>query len=437
MSVAGLLAEIAEIGRDEARGGYSRHLFDEADLELRAWFEDRAAELGLRMEHDGNGNLWAWWDAGDADAGAIATGSHLDSVPGGGAYDGPLGVVSALEAVRILRADGFVPSRPIAVCVFAEEEGSRFNAPCLGSRLLVGDADPQALRARTDAEGLTLGEVWAGAGHDPDRMGADPALLARLAAFVELHVEQGRDLVDRGSAVAVATAIIPHGRWRARFEGAGNHAGTTPMSDRHDPVVALAAGVLAVREVAAAGGPLARGTVGRVRVTPGGSNVIASRAEAWIDLRAETDDEVRALLERTMSALGAAAETEGCTLTVFEESFSSRVDFDADLRDRIARVLGEVPGVAVGGSAGGIPGSVPGSAPGSVPGRAPGSVPAIPTGAGHDAGILAPHVPTAMIFVRNPTGVSHAPGEGASDEDCETGARGLAAVLRDLAGAPR
>ena len=425
MSVTELLDGIAGIGRDDVRGGYSRHLFDDADLELRGWFEEQAAGLGLRMEHDGNGNLWAWWDvpdtdtdtdtdadtdteadgAADADTGAIATGSHLDSVPGGGAYDGPLGVASALEAVRLLRADGFVPARPIVVCVFAEEEGSRFNTPCLGSRLLVGDADPAALRARTDADGLTLDEVWRGSGHDPDRMGADPARLARLGAFVELHVEQGRDLVDRGRALAVATAIIPHGRWRARFEGAGNHAGTTPMSERSDPVVALAAGVLAVREAAASGGPLARGTVGRVRITPGGSNVIASRAEAWIDLRAETDAAVRALLAQVSAALDTVAAREGCTLAVVEESFLPRVDFDPVLRDRIAHVLGGAP--------------------------------AVPTGAGHDAGILAPHVPTAMIFVRNPTGVSHAPGEGASDEDCETGARALAAVLRDLAGAPQ
>ncbi|MFT4230664.1 MAG: M20/M25/M40 family metallo-hydrolase, partial [Microbacterium sp.] len=248
MTASALLAEIADIGRDPVRGGYSRHLFDDADLALRAWFVARAAALGLRVERDGNANLWAWWDAGDPAQGAIATGSHLDSVPGGGAYDGPLGVVCALEAVRMLRAAGFAPARPIVVCVFAEEEGSRFNAPCLGSKLMVGDLGLGALADRTDAGGRRFEEVWAEAGHDPRLIGADAARLGRLAAFVELHVEQGRDLVDRGSSLAVATAIIPHGRWRATFSGAGNHAGTTPMSLRRDPVVALAGAVLAVRD---------------------------------------------------------------------------------------------------------------------------------------------------------------------------------------------
>ncbi|MFT4228877.1 MAG: M20/M25/M40 family metallo-hydrolase, partial [Microbacterium sp.] len=149
-------------------------------------------------------------------------------------------------------------------------------------------------------------------------------------------------------------------------------------------------------------GPLARGTVGRVRVTPGGSNVIASRAEAWIDLRAETDDDVRDLHDRVVAAMTRVAEREGCTLDVQQESSSARVDFDVALRERVSAALGAVP--------------------------------AIPTGAGHDAGILSAHLPTAMIFVRNPTGVSHAPGEGATDDDCEAGAAGLAAVLRDLAG---
>ncbi|HKT57308.1 MAG TPA: M20/M25/M40 family metallo-hydrolase, partial [Microbacterium sp.] len=138
-------------------------------------------------------------------------------------------------------------------------------------------------------------------------------------------------------------------------------------------------------------------------VTPNGTNVIASRAEAWLDIRAAADDDVRAQLADTLARVEAVVGAEGCTLTVFEESFSPIVAFEPELTDRIAAILGDVP--------------------------------AIPTGAGHDAGILAPHVPTAMIFVRNPSGVSHAPGEGARDEDCEIGAGALADVLRDLAGA--
>ncbi|HWT34034.1 MAG TPA: M20/M25/M40 family metallo-hydrolase, partial [Microbacterium sp.] len=161
--------------------------------------------------------------------------------------------------------------------------------------------------------------------------------------------------------------------------------------------------ILAVRDAAVAAGPAARATIGRVQVTPNGTNVIASRAEAWLDIRAEADEDVRAQLADTLARAEAAVTAEGCALSVTEESFSPIVAFDPALTARIAATLDGVP--------------------------------AIPTGAGHDAGILAPHVPTAMIFVRNPSGVSHAPGEGARDEDCETGAAALADVLRELAGA--
>ncbi len=400
MSVAALLAEIAGIGADPVRGGYSRHLFDDADLALRAWFVTKAEGLGLHVEADDNANLWAWWDAAGRDA--VVTGSHLDSVPGGGAYDGPLGVVSALEAVRQLKDGGFAPARPLAVCVFAEEEGARFNAPCLGSRLLTGELGAADLAARTDAAGRTFAEVWAETGHDLERLGSDPERLGRIGAFVELHVEQGLDLEHRGEPIAVATAILAHGRWRATFTGEGNHAGTTPMGARRDPVVAAAGGVLAVREVAAASGSLARGTVGKVTVIPGGSNVVASRAQLWIDVRDEDDEGVRAMITRIADELTRVAGAEGCGVELVQESFTTRVRFDPALRERIAGVLGGVP--------------------------------AIPTGAGHDAGILSPYIPSAMIFVRNPSGVSHAPAEGAGDEDCEAGAVALAAVLRDLAG---
>lgn len=404
MTATALLAQIADIGRDPVRGGYSRHLFDDADLALREWFVERAAERGLRVERDGNGNLWAWWDAGDLAAPAVVTGSHLDSVPGGGAYDGPLGVVSALAAVQALREERYRPRRPIAVCVFAEEEGARFNAPCLGSRLLVGELGLTDLADRVDARGTSFSEVWTAAGGDLERIGADPELLARVGVFVELHVEQGLDLAHRGAPVAVAEGILAHGRWRATFTGEGNHAGTTPMDSRHDPVVAVAQAVLAVRRVAASSGALLRGTVGRVEAVPGGSNVIASRAHAWVDVRAAHDHEVRAAIAELTAALGRIAADEGCEVELVEESFSPRVDFDPALRERLASLLGGAP--------------------------------VIPTGAGHDAGILSAHVPSAMLFVRNPTGVSHAPAESAEAADVEAGVEALAAVLRELAEEP-
>jgi N-carbamoyl-L-amino-acid hydrolase len=409
--VVDLLAEIAGVGRDPVRGGYSRHVFEPSELELRAWFTGRAAALGLTVEPDRNGNIWAHW--GGPGPGTVGTGSHLDSVPGGGPLDGPLGVASALSAVARLRERGFTPARPVAVIAFAEEEGSRFGLACLGSKLMTGAIEPAAVTARAGADGVTFAAAAAAAGMDPAGIGRDDERLASLGAFVELHVEQGRALADLGAPVAVASAILAHGRWRVTFTGEGNHAGATPMAGRRDPVVAASAAVLAAREIAAArddpaGGVNARATVGRIAVVPGGTNVIASRVDAWLDVRGDTDAACRALAAEITAAIQIAAGRHGCRAELTRESYVPEVVFDAPLQGRLRALLAGVPEL--------------------------GEVPVLATGAGHDAGVLAAELPTAMLFVRNPTGVSHAPAETASAADCRAGVRALAAVLADLAG---
>jgi len=197
----------------------------------------------------------------------------------------------------------------------------------------------------------------------------------------------------------VASSILAHGRWRIRVRGQGNHAGTTDMADRHDPMVVAASAILASREVARATAGV-RATVGRVEPVPGGTNVIASRVSAWLDVRAGSDAETLDAVAAISDAARSAAEIEGCDIDIVEESYGGEVLFDPELRDRVAATLGGVP--------------------------------VLPTGAGHDAGVLAAVVPTAMLFVRNPTGISHAPEEGATDDDCEAGAAALVAVLKDL-----
>ena len=385
------LAELSGIGRDTRRGGYSRHGFDRAELELREWFTAEAARRGLDVEVDRNGNLWAWW--GKPGPNAVITGSHLDSVPGGGAFDGPLGVVSALEAVDALRAKGFTPARPVAIAVFSEEEGGRFGVACLGSRLLAGAIPPEKALRLTDSDGITFAEAVRAADLDPARFGRDDEALARIGCFVELHVEQGRGLTV---PVGVASSIIAHGRWRFTFAGQGNHAGTTLIADRRDPMVPAARLVLAARQAAVGD---TRATVGRLVPNPGGTNVIASTVDVWLDARAS--EGARELVEEITEEAFRAADEEGCELVVREESFGDTVVFDAALRDELAGVLGGVP--------------------------------ALPTGAGHDAGILAARVPTAMLFVRNPTGISHAPEEHAEPDDCAAGVAALTTVLEHLA----
>jgi beta-ureidopropionase / N-carbamoyl-L-amino-acid hydrolase len=410
LTFAGLWSELEPIGRDERTGGYRRYSWTEADARCRAWFTRRAELRGLSVEPDDNGNLWAWWDrpgTGRASAsrqGAIATGSHLDSVPDGGGYDGALGVASALAAVDLLRARSFHPERALVLAVFTEEEGARFRVPCLGSRLMTGAIGADAARALTDDDGVTLAQAMAADRYDPARIGPDAARLAELGAFVELHVEQGRALAPLGAAVGLAEGIWPHGRWRLEFRGRADHAGTARLADRHDPMLPFAATVVAARLAAEAAGAMA--TIGKVIAEPGGANVVPESVTAWLDARAADAETVNEAVGQVRSAAEKAAAEHGVTLEVRRESWTPPVRFDPALRDRIAGVL----------AAAGI------------------EAPVLPTGAGHDAGVLADRVPAAMLFVRNPTGVSHSPAEHADLADCEAGVRVLAAVLENLAG---
>ncbi|WP_308159863.1 allantoate amidohydrolase [Arthrobacter sp. ISL-5] len=404
-TVTGLMRDISRVGTDTHRGGYSRPVFSDAETELRSWFIEQAGRRGLDVGTDENGIIWAWWDtATGTRRDAVVTGSHLDSVPGGGEYDGPLGVASALVAVDILKSRGVRPVRPLAIAVFPEEEGSRFGVACLGSRLLTGALDPDKARNLKDIDGNTYAEVAAANGQDPRFIGADYKTLRQLGLFVELHVEQGRGLIDLGQPVAIGSSILGHGRWKLSVSGQGNHAGTTLMKDRKDPMIAAAKIMVGIRDTAAKYRD-ARATVGRLQPVPGGTNVIASRVDMWIDVRHPRDEVTAALVESIHLNAQVMAAEENCTVTFGVESLSPTVHFDTGLRDELQALL---PGA-----------------------------PVMDTGAGHDAGVLAAHIPTAMLFVRNPTGISHSPEELVEDDDGETGALALADALAGLLGQAR
>jgi N-carbamoyl-L-amino-acid hydrolase len=261
-----------------------------------------------------------------------------------------------------------------------------------------------------------MAEAMHAAGHDPHRVGPEPVRLGRIGRFVELHVEQGRarpvatgaavattddphGLVELGAPVGVATAIWPHGRWRVDLPGRADHAGTTRLRDRADPMLVLAAVVLGAREAAMRHDALA--TVGKVEVLPGGVNAIPSHVTAWLDARGEDEARVRKLLADLTALASGGGRPQG---SVTEESWTPPTVFDVGLRDRAAALLGDVP--------------------------------LLPTGAGHDAGVLAvAGVRSCMLFVRNPTGVSHSPAEHADHDDCLAGVEALARVIEDLAAA--
>ncbi|MCU1528467.1 MAG: hypothetical protein JWP75_2230 [Frondihabitans sp.] len=402
-----LAAGLEPIGRSATTGGYDRLAWTAADLAARAWFTAAAAAAGLDVETDGNGNLWGWWGR-DLPGRAFVVGSHLDSVPDGGAHDGPLGVIAALAAVAHLRDEGWAPSRPLAVAAFSDEEGGRFGIACAGSRLLTGALDPSRARDLVDRDGVTLAAAMTAAGADPSRLGPDPERVASLAAYVELHIEQGHfplarpagsdalGLAGAGAVLGVGTEIWPHGRWRIDVEGEANHAGATRMEDRNDPLLPAATAVLALDEAARRHDAL--GTVGRIEAVPGAVNAIAARATIWMDVRGADEERVRAVVADVSQAAGHEAVQESWTAsTPFAESFTAGV----------AEVIAPLAGAS--------------------------EVPWLPCGAGHDAGVLAQAgVPSAMIFVRNGSGVSHAPRESVDASDCAVGVLAVTRLLRSM-----
>ncbi|MFC7843913.1 allantoate amidohydrolase [Streptomyces sp. NPDC057382] len=403
MSFHSMWAELLPIGRSSASGGYRRFAWTGADLDCRAWFEEQAESRGLACETDRNGNQWAW--LGDPARGdAVVTGSHLDSVPDGGAYDGPLGVVSAFAALDELRDRGADLAKPLGIVNFGDEEGARFGLACVGSRLTAGQLTVAAAHRLTDADGTSLPRAMEAAGHDPETIGPDPERLARIGAFVELHVEQGRALDLSGDRVGIASAIWPHGRWRFDFAGEANHAGTTRLADRRDPMLPYAETVLAARREAELASAVA--TFGKIAVEPNGVNAIPSLVRGWLDSRAEDQDRLDTVVAGIEKAAAEYAAAHGVDLSVVRESFTPVVEFDHALRDELARILGKDTEL---------------------------TVPVLGTGAGHDAGILSGSIPTAMLFVRNPTGVSHSPAESATEDDCVAGVLALADVLEGLA----
>ena len=410
MSFATLWESLLPIGCDGPSGGYRRFSWTPEDAACRAWFTRAAAERDLRVLTDNNGNLWAWWDppgppgpGAPGGSKAVVTGSHLDSVPDGGAFDGPLGIVSAFAAVDQLRERGCLPVRPVGMVAYRAAAGAGFGVACLGSRLRAGVIAPGAARALADAAGVTLAEAMAAAGHDPDGIGPDDGLLAAVGAYVELHIEQGRALADLGAAIAVGEQIWPHGRWRLDFTGRPDHAGTATLADRRDPMLPFAAAVLAARQAAASHG--ARATIGKVTAEPGAVNAVSARVCAWLDARGPDEPTLQAVVGEVLAAAREAAAGHGVELAAEPESVTPAVVFDQGLRERLASSLAER----------------------DIP------APLLPTGAGHDAGVLAARVPAAMLFVRNPTGVSHSPAEHAEPADCAAGVRALATVLEDLA----
>ncbi|MDX6572906.1 MAG: beta-ureidopropionase / N-carbamoyl-L-amino-acid hydrolase [Gaiellales bacterium] len=387
-----LFAELAEIGREP--GGWNRMAWGPGEDAAREWFRSTAAGLGLDVLQDPAGNLWAIEPGGEQGP-FDAAGSHLDSVADGGAFDGALGVVAGFVAVEAARRSGGA-ARPLAVGAMVDEEGPRFGAAIFGSRALGGELEIEEILARTDPEGNVLRDVAALRGVTAETVRSAPAFLPRVASWIEVHVEQGRRLVDVPAPLGVASSLAARERWRCTLRGVSDHAGTAAMAGRRDALVPAARAVLAAHELARAE-PGAVATVGRISALPGSTNQVPGEARLSLDVRAPA----QGALARVREGVLAAVHAPGVEAEWLCESADPGSEFDGDLRQALhaaarAEALEVIDLAAY---------------------------------AGHDAGVLARHLPAAMLFVRNPTGISHNPAETASEEDCLAACAVLARVL--------
>jgi N-carbamoyl-L-amino-acid hydrolase len=371
-------------------GAVNRLAWTAEDDASRAWFAAQAAAIGRPVERDRAGNLWAvpagdgpWW----------AAGSHLDSVRDGGSFDGPLGVAAAFAVAAR-------STQPLAVISFADEEGARFNTPTFGSRALVGRLDVDDVLARRDDDGVTLRDAMTAAGVDPDGLPAAPAALDRIAGFVELHIDQTRDLQTAGAPLGVVRSLAARLRLQVDIRGQADHAGTTPRAERRDAMSAAARLIVAAEDLAA-DEPHFVVTTARIQVEPNALTTVPAHVRLWIDARAPEAvavDRWRERLEeaaRTMTAVQIAITTA---------SQSTGIEFDAGVRRALQEAAGR-------------------------------PVPELVCFAGHDAGVVAERRPAGMVFVRNPTGVSHSPEERVDLEDAAAAATVMLHALERLSAA--
>jgi hydantoinase/carbamoylase family amidase len=386
------LAEFSSAGP-----GTTRLAWSPEHLSALNWLGSRAEAAGMIAELDSAGNLIARWGA-DRPGGALVLGSHLDSVPAGGRYDGALGVLGALAAVELLRERGFEPSRPVWLVAFMDEEGTRFGESMFGSRAFVGENLSSYLEQR-DSDGVRVAEAMRATGLDPATVGS-AATVDEAAAFIELHVEQGRVLTDAGVDVGVVTAIVGLVQASVEICGQSDHGGATPMTGRRDALVAAARIITALRDWARSESETTA-TIGTISVAPGAYNVIPGRCTFSVDLRAADESDFEAAPAQLSRLIGRLAEEESVEATVVFTDQIPPAPMDDELIELIERA-------AEGEGA---------------------SHMRLPSGAGHDAQVLARRVPAAMVFVPSQEGISHSPDEFTTPEHCELGARILARLI--------
>lgn len=399
-NVVARLAELARIGRHDA--GISRGLATPPERAARELFAAWARADNYALTQDRVGNLFARRRGARADAAPLLVGSHLDTVPTGGAYDGAYGVVAALCALELLDARGLTTQRPIEAVAWAGEEGSRFPLGCLGSSVFAGIVAEREALALVDDAGTSLGAALASpAGGLLDAI--EPRRDRRVAAYVELHVEQGPVLERAGVALGIVTAIAGQRRYRAVVDGTSGHAGTVPMDGRSDALCAASELILALEAAAARSGECVV-TVGRIAVEPNGTNVIPGRAIFSIDARSPDDARLDAIEDALDAAAFDARRRRSVRIATQRLEARAPTPMNPALR-RVLRHAAE---------------------------RFEPQALDVTSGAGHDAIALAQIAPAAMLFVPSIGGRSHVDAERTDDADLEMGVEALAAALVEV-----
>jgi allantoate deiminase len=398
-TILGRLLTLGQFGQDG--GIYYRTPFTAAETAAVDRVAEWMREAGLAVRRDAVGNVIGRVEGRDRSARVVATGSHLDSVRDGGVFDGPLGVVAGIEAVRRLLADRGTPAGPVEVIAFTGEEGSRFPVGLLGSQMMAGLLGPAEAAALPDREGTRLGDAIRRAGLDP----AGLAGVARddLGALIELHIEQGPILERAGVQVGVVETIVGIHRFQAVVVGQADHAGTTPLDMRADALLGAAEVVLALPELVRPSSGVV--TVGQLEVAPGSSNVVPGRVVFSVDLRHSNPGELGRLAAAVQAQAGAIVARRGLRLDWRPVALTQPVATDLALRTRIERAAGAL----------GFSSRV------------------MVSGAGHDSMAIAAKCPVAMIFTPCRGGFSHRPDEYADAPMIDPGYAVLERTLGELA----
>lgn len=401
--VASRLSLLSEIGAT-ADGGSCRIGFSTEERQAKELVKSWMREAGLKVREDAAGNVIAVFAGSHPNEPVVLSGSHLDSVPNGGHFDGPLGVLCALEVAEAWKESGYQPHRSYEMIIFSDEEGARFNGGLTGSQAFTGELELQQQLKLKDGEGKPFEQVVREYGLAADRFLDAQRDLTEIAAFIEVHIEQGKVLENKDVPVGVVTGIAGPKWIKFSFKGSADHAGNTPMNDRKDALVASSWFVYELSGIPKEVSPTAVATAGKVEVFPNGINVIPGQADVYVDMRDISEASVTTLSEKIIQKAQEAAQLHGMAVEYNETLNVAPVPIQTEMQHLLLRAVEEMKLTPV----------------------------LLPSGAAHDTMVLARYVPAAMLFVRSQEGISHHPDEWTTLDDCVQAVHVLKKAIESL-----